>query len=112
MKDTVERLLAVEAKAEQIVAEARVACDQIVADARNQARAERQRFEKGLPELRQSYLDQVHAPVGLNIGADSPEEISISIVAELVRERRLGKVKYTQRKRSHDARREAAAASA
>ena len=58
MKDTVERLLAVEAKAEQIVTDARVACDQIVADARNQARAERQRFEKGLPELRQSYLDQ------------------------------------------------------
>lgn len=53
------------------------------------------------------YLDRVHAPVGLNIGADSPEEISISIMAEIIRERRLGKVEYTQRKRSHDRRREA-----
>ncbi len=57
------------------------------------------------------YLDQIHAPVGLNIGADSPEEICISIMAEIIRERRLGKVQYTQRKRSHDTRREAAAMS-
>ncbi len=53
------------------------------------------------------YLERVHAPIGLNIGADSPEEIAISIVAELIRERRLGKVQYTRRKRSHDRRREA-----
>jgi xanthine dehydrogenase accessory factor len=54
------------------------------------------------------YLDQVHAPIGLNIGADTPEEIAISVVAELIRERREGKVQTTQRKRSHDRRREAA----
>jgi len=58
-----------------------------------------------------SYLDRVHAPIGLNIGADSPEEICISIMAEIIRERRLGKVQYTQRKRSHDRRREAVAMS-
>ena len=57
----------------------------------------------------QKTLDRIHAPIGLNIGADSPEEIAISIVAELIRERRLGKVQYTRRKRSHDARREAMA---
>jgi xanthine dehydrogenase accessory factor len=56
------------------------------------------------------YLDRVHAPVGLNIGADTPEEISISIMAEIIRERRLGKVEATRRKRSHDRRREAASA--
>jgi len=56
----------------------------------------------------QDYLDRVHAPIGLNIGADSPEEICISIMAEIIRERRLGKVQYTLRKRSHDMRREAA----
>ena len=56
-------------------------------------------------------LDRVHAPIGLNIGADSPEEICISIMAEIIRERRLGKVQYTQRKRSHDTRREAVAMS-
>jgi xanthine/CO dehydrogenase XdhC/CoxF family maturation factor len=42
----------------------------------------------------------------LNIGADSPEEIAISIVAELILERRLGKVQYTRRKRSHASRRD------
>jgi xanthine dehydrogenase accessory factor len=57
--------------------------------------------------ISQAYLDRVHAPIGLNIGADSPEEICISIMAEIIRERRLGKVQYTQRKRSHDRRREA-----
>jgi len=55
------------------------------------------------------YLDRVHAPVGLNIGADSPEEIAISIMAEIIRERRLSKVASTLRKRSHDQRREARA---
>jgi xanthine dehydrogenase accessory factor len=57
-----------------------------------------------------AYLDRVHAPIGLNIGADTPEEISISIVAELIRERREGKVQVTRRKRSHDRRREATSA--
>ena len=56
----------------------------------------------------QQYLDSIHAPIGLNIGADSPEEICISIMAEIIRERRLGKVQATLRKRSHDRRREVA----
>ncbi|MEE8304962.1 MAG: XdhC family protein [Candidatus Tectomicrobia bacterium] len=60
--------------------------------------------------IERKYLDRVHAPIGLNIGADSPEEISISVVAELIRERREGKVQLTQRKRSHDRRRESASA--
>ena len=33
-------------------------------------------------------LDEIHAPVGLSIGADTPEEIAISVVAELVAIRR------------------------
>jgi xanthine dehydrogenase accessory factor len=33
-------------------------------------------------------LDQVFAPVGLNIGADTPEEIAVSVVAELIQARR------------------------
>lgn len=57
-----------------------------------------------------TYLDKIHAPIGLNIGADSPEEIAISVVAELILERRTGKVQYTRRKRSHDRRRDAARA--
>ncbi len=35
-------------------------------------------------------LDQIHAPLGLDIGAETPEEIAISIIAEIVRERRTG----------------------
>ena len=35
-------------------------------------------------------IDRVHAPIGLDIGADSPGEIGISIVAEFVRLRRQG----------------------
>jgi xanthine dehydrogenase accessory factor len=32
-------------------------------------------------------LAQVHSPIGLNIGAETPEEIAISIVAELIQHR-------------------------
>lgn len=32
-------------------------------------------------------LNRVHAPIGLDIGADTPEEIAVSIVAELIRVR-------------------------
>lgn len=60
--------------------------------------------------IERAYLDRVHAPIGLNIGADTPEEIAISVVAELIRERREGKFKTTRRKRSHDARREVVSA--
>jgi xanthine dehydrogenase accessory factor len=42
---------------------------------------------QGIPRAR---LDQIHAPVGLSIGADTPEEIAISVVAELVATRRSG----------------------
>ena len=58
MKDTVERLLEAETRAEQVVAEARAACDRIVEEARTQAHSERQQFEKNLPKLRQEHLDQ------------------------------------------------------
>ena len=35
----------------------------------------------------QDDLDRVHSPIGIDIGAETPEEISISIVAELIRVR-------------------------
>jgi xanthine dehydrogenase accessory factor len=42
---------------------------------------------KGVPEKR---LKQVHAPIGLNINAKTPEEIAVSIVAEIIKARREG----------------------
>ena len=35
----------------------------------------------------QTELDRVHCPIGLSIGADTPEEIAVSIVAELINAR-------------------------
>ncbi len=40
---------------------------------------------EGLPR---SFLDAIHAPIGLPIGADSPMEIAVSIAAEMVAVRR------------------------
>lgn len=34
--------------------------------------------------VEQSALDAVHSPIGLNIGGETPEEIAVSIVAELI----------------------------
>jgi len=41
--------------------------------------------ESGIPEER---LADVHAPLGVAIGGETPEEIAISIIAEIIRERR------------------------
>jgi xanthine dehydrogenase accessory factor len=41
-------------------------------------------LEEGVP---QEDLDRVHCPIGLAIGAETPEEIAVSIVAELIRVR-------------------------
>jgi xanthine dehydrogenase accessory factor len=33
-------------------------------------------------------LEKVFSPIGINIGADTPEEIAVSVVAEMIRVRR------------------------
>lgn len=35
----------------------------------------------------QQDIDRVHSPIGLDIGAETPEEIAVSIVSELIKER-------------------------
>lgn len=47
----------------------------------------RAKLEGGVPEAR---LDALHAPAGLDIGAITPEEIALSILAEMVARRRRG----------------------
>lgn len=45
------------------------------------------RDEEGIPE---ELLKKVHAPIGLDINAESPEEIALAIIAEIVKVRRGG----------------------
>lgn len=46
-----------------------------------------QLLEEGIPKAR---LDDIHAPVGLDIGAETPAEIAVAVAAELVKVRRGG----------------------
>jgi xanthine dehydrogenase accessory factor len=43
--------------------------------------------EQGVPE---HFLDRIYAPIGLDIGARTPEEIALAIMAEIVNVRRRG----------------------
>jgi len=56
---------------------------------RRRAKATLARFEAAGIDPR--LLDEVHAPIGLDIGAETPEEIAIAIMAEIIRERRTGR---------------------
>lgn len=47
------------------------------------------RFQRLLAEgVTEEQLRRVHAPIGLNIGAATPAEITVSIMAEIVAQRR------------------------
>ena len=48
--------------------------------------------------IAREWLERVHAPIGLNIHAWSPEEIGISILAELIQVRRTSPVVISRRK--------------
>lgn len=41
--------------------------------------------------ISQAELKKVHCPIGIEIGSETPEEIAVSIVAELIKVRRTGK---------------------
>ncbi|MEE8570899.1 MAG: XdhC family protein, partial [Candidatus Bathyarchaeia archaeon] len=34
-------------------------------------------------------LNKIHSPIGIDIGSETPEEIAVSIVAELIQVRRI-----------------------
>lgn len=46
-----------------------------------------QLLEEGIPRAR---IEKIHAPVGLDVGAETPEEIAVAVAAELVLVRRGG----------------------
>lgn len=51
------------------------------------AEHKKQLMAEGFPK---EEVEAIHAPIGLSIGAETPEEIAVSIVAELIKARRLG----------------------
>lgn len=55
---------------------------------RRRVRTTLERIEaSGIPRER---VNEVHAPLGLDIGAETPAEIAVAIIAEIIRERRTG----------------------
>ena len=52
--------------------------------------------DEGFPR---AALDAVHTPIGLDIGAETPEEIAVSILAEIIMVRRggTGNIMYYRR---------------
>lgn len=53
----------------------------VISSKRRWKLTEEQLLDKGVKKDR---LNEVHAPVGLSIGAESPEEIALSILAEII----------------------------
>lgn len=41
-------------------------------------------FLEYCPEVEEQFLDKIHGPAGLNIGAETPQEIAISILSEIL----------------------------
>jgi xanthine dehydrogenase accessory factor len=49
--------------------------------------------------FREEQLERVNAPIGLDIGAETPDEISVSIMAEITQHRRLGLTRTAEPKK-------------
>jgi len=57
----------------------------MVGSRRKVATIHRNLTDEGISEEK---LTRIHAPIGLDIGAETPEEIAVSIIAEIVKERK------------------------
>ena len=57
----------------------------VIGSKRRWTTTRQQLLEAGIP---QEKLDRVHSPVGIELNAETPEEIAVSILAELIRLRR------------------------
>jgi xanthine dehydrogenase accessory factor len=68
----------------------------MIASRRRAALVFNELLKKGVTEKE---LERVYSPVGLDIGADTPEEISISILGEIIKIRRLGREHEASSKR-------------
>jgi xanthine dehydrogenase accessory factor len=68
----------------------------MIASRRRAALVFNQVLKKGVSEKE---LKRVYSPVGLDIGADTPEEIAISILGEIIKIRRLGREHEASSKR-------------
>ena len=68
----------------------------MIASRRRAALVFNQLLKKGVSEKQ---LERVYSPVGLDIGADTPEEIAISILGEIIKIRRLGREREASSKR-------------
>lgn len=61
--------------------ETRAAYIGVIGSARRWLATRKQLIEAGIPEIR---LDLVHSPMGLELNAETPEEIALSIMAEIL----------------------------
>jgi molybdenum cofactor cytidylyltransferase len=73
---------------EEAVEQALAADAAYVALVSREARAQEILRSLGMKGIAHEKLERVRAPAGINIGAQSPEEIALSILAEIVAERR------------------------
>lgn len=59
----------------------------VIGSRRRWATAVKQLQERGVPRAK---LERIHAPMGLELNAETPEEIALSVLAEIVMQRRQG----------------------
>ena len=53
----------------------------VIGSQRRWATTRKQLLEKGVPE---KALERIHSPIGLELNAETPEEIAVSILAEII----------------------------